>query len=851
MSTIKYLSNLLGTIKFGRDADNLLDFTTDNQITYRVNGADSLVMKADYTITFGHTNSVIEGATSGNHLIVGGNSDLSLRTAGSTRITMDSSKCEFNVPAIPGTSDGVALGSTSKMWSDLFLASGSVVNFNNGDVTLTHSSNTLTVAGGNLAATFVGDITGDVTGNASGSSGSCTGNAATATEATNVTASANNSTNETVYPTFVDGATGTQGIETDTGLTYNPSNGNLTSTRFTGDLVGTASVATTVTITDNESTNETNPLVFVAGGDTDGGNLGLETDGDLLYNPSTATLTCDTFAGNASTATALATSRTFRTNLASTSTAGFTGAANCTPGVTGTLAVGNGGTGVTTMTALKNALDDETWTFANNITGTLATAAQTNITSLGTLTALTVDDINLNAKTLTITGDTSDTFTIVTGANGATTLTTTDGGGALGHFEVAADGNITLDAAAGVNIEMEDGEYTSFKNGTATYAHFYAESGGSTGFRLFEDGGDSSSDYCDISVTTHGATTLTTVDAAAAAAHFTLDVDGNIELNADGGTITFADAGSSLGTITSAGYSGKAATATALATARTIGGVSFDGTGNITLPGVNAEGNQNTTGNAATATALTSGNKTITGDLTVNGDTVTFSSANADDPNVIIQNTTNDAQGARLTFKKHRGVDAVDGDNIGEIEFWGYDDGTPSEQIYGKILTEIHDATSGQESGQMNFVVASHDGGQNTGLKLTGGSVDNEVDVEIGRGAASVTAVQGLLTAAGTITGSADVIAYSDEKLKENVKTLDGKKVLEMRGVSFDRIDTGKASSGVIAQEIEKVAPELVIDDGNYKGVAYGNLVGYLIEAIKDQQKQIDELKEMCNGCSK
>ena len=47
----------------------------------------------------------------------------------------------------PGTSDGTALGTTSLMWSDLFLADGSVINFNNGDVTLTHSSNTLTIAG--------------------------------------------------------------------------------------------------------------------------------------------------------------------------------------------------------------------------------------------------------------------------------------------------------------------------------------------------------------------------------------------------------------------------------------------------------------------------------------------------------------------------------------------------------------------------------------------------------------------------------------------------------------------------------------------------------------------------------
>jgi len=55
----------------------------------------------------------------------------------------------------PGTSDGTALGTTSLMWSDLFVASGSVINFNNGDVTLTHSSNTLTVAGGTLAAAAI------------------------------------------------------------------------------------------------------------------------------------------------------------------------------------------------------------------------------------------------------------------------------------------------------------------------------------------------------------------------------------------------------------------------------------------------------------------------------------------------------------------------------------------------------------------------------------------------------------------------------------------------------------------------------------------------------------------------
>ena len=240
-----------------------------------------------------------------------------------------------------------------------------------------------------------------------------------------------------------------------------------------------------------------------------------------------------------------------------------------------------------------------------------------------------------------------------------------------------------------------------------------------------------------------------------------------------------------------------------------------------------------------------------TGNMTVNGDTFTFESANADDPLFLIKNTTDDDQASRLQFQKLRADDGVaTGQNLGEVWFTGQDS-AQNTQDYAYIIGEIDVSTGGQESGQLVFGVASHDGGNNTGFKLTGGSVDNEVDVTIGNGAASVTAVQGLLTAVGTITGSADVIAYSDQKLKENVKTLDGKKVLEMRGVSFDRIDTGKASSGVIAQEIQKVAPELVHDTDGTLGVAYGNLVGYLIEAIKDQQKQIDELKELCNGCSK
>ena len=67
-----------------------------------------------------------------------------IKIAGSDELTLTTTAIA------PSTSDGQALGTSSLMFSDLFLASGSVVNFNNGDVTLTHGSNTLVLDGGSL-----------------------------------------------------------------------------------------------------------------------------------------------------------------------------------------------------------------------------------------------------------------------------------------------------------------------------------------------------------------------------------------------------------------------------------------------------------------------------------------------------------------------------------------------------------------------------------------------------------------------------------------------------------------------------------------------------------------------------
>jgi hypothetical protein len=110
------------------------------------------------------------------------------------------------------------------------------------------------------------------------------------------------------------------------------------------------------------------------------------------------------------------------------------------------------------------------------------------------------------------------------------------------------------------------------------------------------------------------------------------------------------------------------------------------------------------------------------------------------------------------------------------------------------------------------------------------------------------------LDVGGTIRAQGDVIAFSDVRVKENIFTIDNAldKVLSLRGVEYNKIGETDKSIGVIAQEVEKIIPQVVRDDEEgMKSVAYGNMVGLLIEAIKEQQKQIDELKAIISGSTK
>ena len=165
-------------------------------------------------------------------------------------------------------------------------------------------------------------------------------------------------------------------VSTNQAITFKAS-GEIEATKFDGALEGNAdtasvaAVATLVTITDNESTDENNPIVFVAGGDLDGGNLGLETDGTAHYNPSSGKITATAFAG-ALTGDVTGNADTVTTN------------ANLTGHITSS---GNAAVlGSFTVAQLSTALSNASISGTNTGDQTSVSGASGTVTSIGNLT---------------------------------------------------------------------------------------------------------------------------------------------------------------------------------------------------------------------------------------------------------------------------------------------------------------------------------------------------------------------------------------------------------------------------------------------------------------------------------
>jgi len=146
------------------------------------------------------------------------------------------------------------------------------------------------------------------------------------------------------------------------------------------------------------------------------------------------------------------------------------------------------------------------------------------------------------------------------------------------------------------------------------------------------------------------------------------------------------------------------------------------------------------------------------GDLNFSPSTgdVLIPSTVSEKPQLTLKNTTNDTNGSSIKFLKDKGSAAADNDIIGSLTFYG-DNDAQQETQFASIVSSIADASDGVEGGKLEFQVASHDGEIVTGLSLTDGSAEDEIDVTIASGAASVTTVAGHLSPQGAINLAQDM----------------------------------------------------------------------------------------------
>ncbi len=134
---------------------------------------------------------------------------------------------------------------------------------------------------------------------------------------------------------------------------------------------------------------------------------------------------------------------------------------------------------------------------------------------------------------------------------------------------------------------------------------------------------------------------------------------------------------------------------------------------------------------------------------------------------------------------------------------------------------------------------------------ITTGVQDKDFIVKGDDGGAAITALTIDMSTAGAATFNNDVTAFSDKRLKTDIKPIANslEKVMQMQGVYYKRNDVEDAREqvGVLAQDMEAILPEVVLtadDEIQTKSVDYGKITSVLIEAIKELKNEIDELKK-------
>ena len=172
------------------------------------------------------------------------------------------------------------------------------------------------------------------------------------------------------------------------------------------------------------------------------------------------------------------------------------------------------------------------------------------------------------------------------------------------------------------------------------------------------------------------------------------------------------------------------------------------------------------------------------------------------------------------------------------ISIYAYNNDNVTNAFFGAVAGDV-------QNGPSNFVF-----GRRTGAYSWEETVRIDTSGNLGIGTTNPTSklhVVGDTYISGILTAT-DINSASDIRLKTNIKPFENtlEKIVQINGVSFNWIDSNAKSGGIIAQDVEKVFPELV-NDGDHKTVNYNGLIGVLIESIKELKQEVEDLKLRLN----
>ena len=534
---------------------------------------------------------------------------------------------------------------------------------------------------------------------------------------------------------------------------------------------------------------------------------------------------------------------------------------------------------------------DVVWTSAafdgsGNVTGTAT--IQPDSVALGTDT--TGNYVATGAVSGTgLSGSSSSeggTFTVTSNAtalNTVSAIVARDGSGdfAAGTVTAALSGNATTATA------LATGRTIGMTGDVVWTSASFDGSGNVTGTATIQAnsvalGTDTTGNYVE---SVANGTYLTGGGAASEGAALTLDVDATNLNTASKVVARDASGNFAAGTITAA-LTGNASTATTLQTARTINGVSFNGSADITVADSTKApiASPTFTGTVSSptfnATSVTSG-----GFQGIDADTIAAPSFTwTSDQNTGMWHSAADAIGFttggtnRITINSAgisgagAGLTGLNGSNITTGTVAAARVATLNQSTTGNAgsATVLQTArtiggVSFNGSANIDLPGVNTGGNQNTSgtsaistaATVTTSSADSAFKVPFANTTASTTGNYGLLqdsTATFTYNPSTNVLeagtfnTTSDISLKENICTFENAMdvVAGLRGVRFTWKKNGIKTVGLIAQEVEKVLPELIGTnaDTGLKSVSYANMVAVLIEAVKELKAEIEELKK-------